>query len=110
MGISAVQGRTQVAGSSTMNVYMMSSSATRVNRSTTRIRSLDPRNGFLPLMLVVSTTSVSPSHRPRGTPIHCRVASGAWGRSSRGMMRALWSCSSRIITWSRFCTMWKLAL
>ena len=45
----------------------------RVKRSVTFMFSLAPRNAFLPLKFVVSTTSVSPSQRPREMPTHCRT-------------------------------------
>src|SRR5262245_32174938 len=67
---SAVHGLVHIVGSSIVNLYSMVSSATRVNRSMTFKFSSEPRNGFFPLKFVVSTTSVSPSHRPRDTPIH----------------------------------------
>ena len=50
------------------------------NRSTMRAASLmmsPPRLAQpLPFKFVVSTTSVSPSHRPRGSPIHRRMFEG----------------------------------
>ena len=57
-----------------------------------------PLNGFLPLKLVVSTTSVLPSQRPRETPIHWRIFSSGCGRPSSGTIRTSWIISVRIIT------------
>src|SRR5438034_6073403 len=77
MGSSADHGRTQVDSSSIVKVYWIVSSETRVNRSMTRIFSLESLKGFLPLKFVVSTTSVSPSQWPRGSPIHWRMLGDA---------------------------------
>ena len=89
-----------------MNRYSITSSDTRVKRSVTLILSPDPWNGFLPLKLVVSTTRVSPSQRPRDRPIHCCRPGGGAAAPSSGMIRASWIISDRIITWSAACTMW----
>ena len=59
--------------------------------------------------LVVSTTSVSPSQRPRESPIHCRTPSGRCDRPSSGMTRELWTISFSSTTWSSVwntCTFW----
>ena len=45
--------------------------------------------------LVVSTTSVFPSQRPRESPLHCRTPWGRCGRPSRGMTRVSWIASRR---------------
>ena len=65
----------------------MVSPSTRVNRSTRRVSSADPQetNEVLKLpvpfvKLVVSTTRVSPSHRPRELPSHWRTSDGSASR------------------------------
>ena len=56
--------------------------------------------------LVVSTTSVSPSQRPRESPSKSRTVGGSGGRSSSGMIRASWIISEWITTKSFVCTIW----
>ena len=46
---------------------------------------LKPRSG---LKFSVSTTSVSPSQRPRPSPSHCGIRDERWSRPSSGTMRA----------------------
>ena len=62
--------------------------------------SLDPLNRVLSEKLVVSTTSVSPSHRPVESPIHLRIVGGKCSAFIR-MMRASCTISFRISTESR---------
>ncbi len=65
-----VQGLVQTVASFTVMSYLIVSGATRVNRSTRRKFSLDPMKKLFGEKLVVSTTSVSPSHRPGESPLH----------------------------------------
>ena len=53
----------------------------------------DRLSRVLSVKFFVSTTSVSPSQRPRESPTHWRTFGGRCVRPSRGMMRALWTIS-----------------
>ena len=77
----------QVAGSSTVNVNWIRSSATRVNRSTTVRPPLDPCHPFLSLKWLLSMIRVSPSQRARESPGHWRISSEIGGRPSIGIIR-----------------------
>ena len=96
IGKAAVQGAVQTVGSSIVNRYSRVSAAVRVNRSVSCMCWSDPRTLVLSVKLIVSTTSVVPSHRPRESPIHCRTVPCA--RPSMGMMRASWIISFRSAT------------
>src|SRR6266704_1198216 len=67
-GISALQGLAHVVASSTVNWYVIVSSALRAKRSTRCSLSLDPRYALRFVKLVVSTTSVFPSQCPTESP------------------------------------------
>jgi hypothetical protein len=66
----AVHGFVHVVGSSTVTSYFRVSSLTRVNRSVSRRFSRAALNSLFGEKFVVSTTSVSPSQRPRASPFH----------------------------------------
>ena len=51
------------------------------------------------LKLRVSTTSVSPSQRPRESPRHCWMCEASAGRPSSGTIRTSFTISLRIATW-----------
>ena len=77
----------------------MRSSATRVKRSTSVA---DGVNGgplpfkpmpVRPIKFVVSTTSVSPSKRPRASPMYILIARRRAARPSSGTMRVSWIIS-----------------
>ena len=112
IGTAAVNGAVNVAGSSTVYSYSRVSSLTRVNRSVSRRVEPTPSatSAFGSKLarrsekLRLSTTSVSPSHRPRESPFNCRRPAGRWSRGSSGTMRASWTISFRMTTWSPF---WK---
>src|SRR5262249_3468703 len=107
IGSCTVQGFVHVAGSSTVNSYISVSASTRVNRSTRCIFGLAFRK-FDTEKLIVSTTSVSPSQRPRESPAHCRMR--PCGRPSSGTIRELWIISFSSKTVSFACAMWTLLL
>ena len=110
-GTSALHGRSQVAGSSTVNVKWIRSSATRVNRSTTLRCRLEPCHAPLSLKWLLSTTRVSPSQRPRPSPGHWRILSDIGGVPSMGTMRGpLVLCSVKMTTWVGVCRMWWMSL
>src|SRR5204862_7111134 len=69
-GSTAVHGLVSVVGSETVNSYLIVSRPTRVKRSTSFVVALEPGALVSRLKLTVSTTSVSPSQRPRESPIH----------------------------------------
>ena len=58
------------------------------------------------LKFAVSTTSVSPSQRPRELPSHWRRSSGSGARPSRGTMRASCTISFRMTTCSAVWKIW----
>ena len=80
-------------GSSTVTSYSNTPGASRVKRSTRRRSAVAPPRMKLVSRrkLAVSTTSVSPSQRPRDSPAHCRRPLN--GRPSSGMTRGLWFIS-----------------
>src|SRR5262249_15935298 len=64
----------------------------RRNRSTTCIPWPDPRKCDFSVKFVVSTTSVSPSHRPIESPSHWCTLGGRWWPPIR-IIRASWFTS-----------------
>src|SRR5437764_1252946 len=95
-GSIAVHGRVYDVGSVTVNSYLIVSASNRVNRSTSVVFAVDPVRLVSRRKVLVSTTSVAPSQRPRESPDHERIF--VWGRPSVGMMRALWMFSVTITT------------
>ena len=82
-----VHGRVHTTGSSMVNWYASVSGPVRVYRSVIVSASLDPWYGALPLKLRISTTSVSPSQRPRASPSQEVMSSPTCGLSSVGTTR-----------------------
>ena len=83
----AVHGAVHVAGSMKVTWYCIASRPVRVNRSISRRPGDDPR--VCALRLVVSTTSVVPSQRPRASPMYMRMLTDnrSWrGAASIGMI------------------------
>ena len=86
----------------------------RLNRSTRCSVSPEPmatrvdgaKLAVLAVKLVVSTTRVSPSQRPRELPSHWRRSSGSGARPSRGTMRESCTISWRMTTWSAVWKIW----
>src|SRR4030095_8763185 len=77
MGTSALHDLVQTDGSLTVNRYMSALSSIRVKRSIScRFLSINPGNPNVAVPLsvrfFVSTTSVSPSQRPRESPVQDR--------------------------------------
>ena len=81
-GTAAVQVRANVVGSAILTRWSIVSASIRVKRSTSRKPPARARKSFFGEKLVVSTTSVSPSQRPRESPCQSHVArrAGAAGR------------------------------
>src|SRR6185295_7898193 len=107
-GIDAVHGCVYDVGSVTVNSYFSVSASMRVKRSTTVVLAVDPCRLVFRRKLIVSTTSVLPSQRPRESPDHWR--SFVCGRPSVGMMRALWTISLMITTVPPDWMIWTLLL
>jgi hypothetical protein len=72
-GTPIVHGLVNVDGSSMVTAYVIVSASTRVKRSMRCSVSRDPLKSVLSEKLVTSTTSVLPSHRPRGSPRYWRM-------------------------------------
>jgi len=71
-GIEKVHGRVQVFASSKVTRHSTTSADRAVNRSIIFTCSVAPCGAVSGRKLVVSTTSVSPSHRPRASPRYLR--------------------------------------
>ena len=111
-----VNGAVYTLGSVTVTVQRMVSSETRRKRSTTsrallvgmpfsrRPAALDAIQPRL-WKFLDSTTRVSPSQRPRESPIHMRMFPSMCGWSEIGMMRTSWIISCWMTKWSGVCTM-----
>src|SRR5438094_6413967 len=82
-----VHGLVHVDGSSIVTTYSIVFGPVRVQRSTKCRFSRAPMKSDFGLKLVTSTTSVSPSHRPRESPKRCRIWLGRCGLPSMGTMR-----------------------
>ena len=106
----AVQGLVHVSGSVTVTSYTSVPASARENRSTRRSPACEPLKFVLPEKLVVSTTSASPSQRPRGSPCHWRMPSATCGRPSSGITRVSWIISMWTTTWSGVCSISVLLL
>ena len=89
-----MNGRVNVAGSFTVNSYISVFASTRRNRSVRLSVAPVPKAVVTPaaklavlsVKLVVVTTSVSPSQRPRDIPAHWRGPAGGVERRSIGMI------------------------
>src|SRR5438876_12396581 len=102
-----VHGFVHVDGSSIVTTYSSVFGPVRVQRSTKWRFSRDPMKSALGLKLVTSTTSVSPSHRPRESPKRCRMELGRCVLPLTGITRGHpWPCptSQKIDKASRDCT------
>src|SRR5436309_15624081 len=82
-----VHGFVHVDGSSIVTTYSSVFGPVRVQRSTKCRFSRDPMKSALGLKLVTSTTSVSPSHRPRESPKRWRMLLGKCELPPTGIMR-----------------------
>src|SRR5207245_11459436 len=84
-----VHGFVHVDGSSIVTTYSSVFAPVRVQRSTKCRFSRDPMKSDLGLKLVTSTTSVSPSHRPRESLKLWRMLRGRCERPPTRMLRLL---------------------